>query len=470
MVQGVPIEDGCIVNRNPATNEVISRVACTTPRQLDTMVKEAVRARSMWAQTPAKDRVSLLRKGLSELSKRSKELAEMIVREMGKPLHEAKEEVDGAVSKDDYFDILEKALEARKHGSSVVVRQPLGVVAVLSPWNFPADEILLLALPALGSGNTVIVKPSEVAPETGAIVVNALRSVLPDDGILQLAQGDGSVGAELVGHPSVNLVAMTGSSATGKKIMSAASSNLKRLVLELGGKDPMIVFDDADLDRAAADAVAYSLSNSGQVCCSVERIYVASKVYAEFQDRVAKHAANYKVGNGMDPDVKVGPLVSSMQRDKVKEHVEDAIEHGAKLLYKSDVPSSGGSDIAGTFYPVTVLADVKDNMRAYREETFGPVVSLCPFDGSEAEAIRLANDTEYGLASSVYTKDIDKANRVASAIEAGQVGINCYSLEHMDVACPWTGHKQSGLGYHSGVEGFHQFSVPKTLVYAPSPK
>ena len=172
----------------------------------------------------------------------------------------------------------------------------------------------------------------------------------------------------------------------------------------------------------------------------------------------------------MDPDVKVGPLVSSMQRDKVKEHVEDAIEHGAKLLYKSDVPSSGGSDIAGTFYPVTVLADVKDNMRAYREETFGPVVSLCPFDGSEAEAIRLANDTEYGLASSVYTKDIDKANRVASAIEAGQVGINCYSLEHMDVACPWTGHKQSGLGYHSGVEGFHQFSVPKTLVYAPSPK
>jgi len=281
---------------------------------------------------------------------------------------------------------------------------------------------------------------------------------------LQLAQGDGSVGSRLVSNDSVNLIAMTGSSDTGKKIMSAAAPNLKRLVLELGGKDPMIIFDDADLDKAAADAVAYSLCNSGQVCCSVERIYVAESVYDDVQQRVAKIAAGYKVGNGLDPDVKVGPLVSSVQRDKVKEHVEDAVMKGAKLVHQSEIPS----DSNGTFYPVTVLADVTENMRAYREETFGPVVSLCPFDGSEAEAIRLANDTVYGLASSIYTSDMDKAERVANAIDAGQVGINCYSLEHMDVACPWTGHKQSGFGYHSGVEGFHQFSVPKTLVYAPS--
>jgi len=200
-----------------------------------------------------------------------------------------------------------------------------------------------------------------------------------------------------------------------------------------------------------------------RVCCSVERIYVAESVYKEVQEKVKKIAAEYKVGNGMDPGVKVGPLVSSVQRDKVKEHVDDATRKGAALLYQGEVPP----DCEGNFYPVTVLAGVKEGMRAYREETFGPVVSLCPFDGSEEEAIRLANDTEYGLASSVYTSDLDKAERVAGAIQAGQVGINCYSLEHMDVACPWVGHKQSGIGYHSGVEGFHQFSVPKTLVYAP---
>lgn len=423
------------------------------------MIQKASKAQRGWATKAAADRISLLRKGLSVLAEKSDILSQTIVEEMGKPMQEAKEEVQGAVDKDDFLNILEASLKPKKHGSSVVFRQPMGVVAVLSPWNFPADEILLLALPALGSGNTVIVKPSEVTPETGAIVVNSLASVLPE-GVLQLAQGDGEVGSKLVSHNAVNMIAMTGSSATGKKILESAAKDMKRFVLELGGKDPMIIFEDADLDKAAADAVAYSLCNTGQVCCSIERIYVAEKVYDEVQKRVAKLAAGYKVGAGTNPDVKVGPLVSPLQRDKVKEHVEDALEKGAKLLFQSDVPSG-----QGTFYPVTVLSDVRDGMKVYREETFGPVVSLTPFDGTEEEAIRLANDTEYGLASCLYTKDMERAQRVASAIQAGQVGINCYSLENMDVACPWVGHKNSGFGYHSGEEGFHQFSVPKTLVF-----
>jgi acyl-CoA reductase-like NAD-dependent aldehyde dehydrogenase len=334
------------------------------------------------------------------------------------------------------------------------------VVAVLSPWNFPADEILLLMLPALGSGNSVIVKPSEVAPGTGALVVNALASALPE-GVLQLAQGDGVIGAQLVSHPDISMVAMTGSSETGKKILQQAAPTLKRLVLELGGKDPMIVFSDADLEKAAFDAVEYSLSNAGQVCCSIERIFCAKEIYNDFCQQVTKIAAEYKVGNGMDDSVQVGPLVSTVQRDKVQEHVNDAVARGATMLYQSLIPS------VGTFYPVTVLSGVQEGMQMYREETFGPVVALSEFDGSEAEAVRLANDTDYGLASAVYTRDMQKARRVANAIQAGQVGINCYAMKNMHIACPWVGHKQSGFGYHSGQEGFHQFSVPKTLVYVP---
>jgi acyl-CoA reductase-like NAD-dependent aldehyde dehydrogenase len=253
---------------------------------------------------------------------------------------------------------------------------------------------------------------------------------------------------------------------TGKKILEAAAPKMKRLVLELGGKDPMIVLEDADLERAAADAVQYSLSNSGQVCCSVERVYVAEPVYQQFQELVAKFASDYKVGNGFEEGVKVGPLVSKNQRDIVASHVEDALKKGAKLLYKSEIPQCEENENS-SFYPVTVIVDVTREMDLAVAETFGPVVSVSCFDGSEEEAVRLANDTEYGLASAVYSKDEEKARRVASKIHAGQVGINCYALDHMDVHCPWVGHKASGFGYHSGVEGFYNFSMPKTLVYVP---
>jgi succinate-semialdehyde dehydrogenase/glutarate-semialdehyde dehydrogenase len=462
MVQGISIENGCIINKNPATNEVISKVPCTTFQALDEMIHRAASSQPAWAQRPAQERINLLKHGLQKLEAQSDKLIELIVQEMGKPWQEALEEVEDACHKDAFLEILLSSLQPKQYLSSRVIRSPLGVVAVLSPWNYPVGEILLLVLPALGSGNTVLVKPSEETPDTGRLVVETLASLLPD-GVLQLVQGDGSVGARLVVSPTVNMIAMTGSSATGKEILKQAAPSMKRFVLELGGKDPMIVFEDADLEKAAHDAVAYSLSNAGQVCCSVERIFVAEQVYDEMQRRVAKLATDYKVGNGIDRDVKVGPLVSPLQRDKVKEHVDDAVGKGAKLLFQSDIPT----DLDGSFYPVTVLADVTDGMLAYRCETFGPLVCLTSFDGSEEEAIRLANDTDFGLAGSVYTQDLDKAERVASSIQAGQIGINCYSLENMDVACPWVGYKHSGLGFHSGEEGFHHFSMPKTLVCAP---
>eukprot|EP00980_Cylindrotheca_fusiformis_P006484 scaffold1377_cov126-Cylindrotheca_fusiformis.AAC.29 len=460
MGQGVVIEDGFIVNTNPATGEVISRVKCSLPEEVDQLVEAANESQRLWVQKTCRERIELLNAGLEAVKKESRTLMEWMVKEMGKPITEAEEEMECAIGKEEFMAILESALQPQTFGRSTVVRDPFGVVAILSPWNFPVDEILLLALPALASGNAVIVKPSEVVPETGACLVKVLQSALPS-GVLQVAQGDGVVGAQLVSHRNIHMVAMTGSSATGKKIIEKAAPQMKRVVLEMGGKDPLIVFEDADVDLAARDAVKYSLSNTGQVCCSIERVYVAESIYDKFQTLSQKYAGEYKIGDGMDPTTKVGPMVSKMQRDHVQQQVEDAVSKGAKMLLQSKVPEHADK---ASFFPVTVLADVNETMDIMAKETFGPVVAISKFDGSESEALRLANATEYGLGSSVYTKDIEKAQRVATRIGAGQVGINCYALDAMNVNCPWVGHKHSGFGFHSGIDGFHQFSIPKSIV------
>ncbi|KAL3916467.1 MAG: hypothetical protein SGILL_005163, partial [Bacillariaceae sp.] len=423
MVQGVQIDptSGCLINTNPATGEVISHVPTTTPTELEAMIAASQTSQKEWRLTPLNERIAVLKDALRTVAAPHTLdlLVKTMVQEMGKPITEAKEEMEFAVGKDDYFQVMEEALQPKSYENSTVVRHPYGVVAILSPWNFPVDEILLLALPSLASGNTVIVKPSEVVPETGGLLVKTLQQKLPD-GVLQVAQGAGSVGAALVQHPSIHLVAMTGSSATGRKILESAAPQLKRVILEMGGKDPMVVLEDCDVQKAAKDAVMYSLSNSGQVCCSIERVYVAEGIYDEFQTSCQQASLEYKVGDGMDPDTKVGPLVSETQQQNVKAQVEDAIAKGAKVLHQSEVPS----DLKGSFYPVTVLADVNENMKVFSDETFGPVVAMTKFDGSEAEAVRLANKTEYGLGSSVYSNDTEKANRIAALIDAGQVGIN----------------------------------------------
>ena len=346
-------------------------------------------------------------------------------------------------------------------GNACIVRDPHGVVAICSPWNFPADEALLLALPALAAGNTVVLKPSEVAPLTGAIVAEALQALLPD-GVVELVQGDGGVGAALVGG-DVQMVAMTGSSATGRKIMSACASDLKRLVLELGGKDPMVVFADADLDAAAKEAVEYSLMNCGQVCCSVERIYVEESAKPAFERLCVKEAQAYVAGDGFDANARMGPMVSAVQRDQVRTQVDEAVKAGAKVLARGPVQS--GACAKGFFQEAVVLSDVTQDHAISHTETFGPVVAISSFDGTEASAIRLANDTAYGLAAYVYTRDLDKARRVAMGIKAGQVGINNYSLAMAPITCPWVGAKGSGFGHHSGVDGWQMFSVPKSLVF-----
>lgn len=261
MVQGVAIEDGCLVDTDPATGEVIAKVKCSTPAEIEAAIAAARSAQPAWAATPLAERVALLKAACNDLAAKQVELAALITREMGKVASEAAEEAEG-MAKDDYLDLIAAANAPQQIENGVVVREPHGVVAVCSPWNFPADEALLLTLPALAAGNTVVLKPSEVVPLIGAFVADGLAAKLPA-GVLQLVQGDGAAGAALVGG-AVDMVGMTGSSAVGKKIMESCAGGLKRLVLELGGKDPMLVFADADLKKAAEDAVTFSLMNCGQ--------------------------------------------------------------------------------------------------------------------------------------------------------------------------------------------------------------
>lgn len=469
MVQGVVVDDGFIVDRNPATGDILGRIPVTSQCELETIISNANEAKQAWAGTLLERRIKLLFEACQKLSACVDVLATKITEEMGKPIQEAKTEALGAADKGSFLELMknsneDEVLEGEDGSKSVVIRDPLGVVAVLSPWNFPADEILLLALPALAAGNCVIVKPSEVTPLVGQMVVDTIKSVLPP-GVLQIVQGDGKVGQWLVESDGINMVAMTGSTAVGRSIMSACAPKLKRLVLELGGKDPMVVFQDADLDVAANDAVQHSLENTGQVCCSIERVYVDESIREDFEKRVVDIASKWKVGNGMDKNNKVGPLVSTMQRERVAQQVNLAVKQGAKVLYKSLVPDPAPEETS--FYPVTVLSNVNQGMDIQRLETFGPVIALSSFSGTETDGVKLANDTEYGLASCVYTTDLSKAQRVARQIRSGQVGINCYSLDNANESCPWVGHKCSGFGYHSGADGFRQFSVPKSLVFAP---
>ena len=459
MVQGVEIVDGCIVDTNPATGEVIGRVPVSSVEEVAAKIAAARAAQPGWMMVPLEQRIAALKACCKSLAPRMQELSELITTEMGKVLPESIVEMEGVVDKDAMLDLVAEANAPEEIDNGLVVREAHGVVAVCSPWNFPADEALLLALPALAAGNTVVVKPSEVVPLIGAAIVEALIAGLPTD-VVQLVQGDGTVGAALVGG-DVDMIGMTGSSATGKGIMESASKDLKRLVLELGGKDPMVVFGDADLELAAQHAVDNSLYNCGQVCCSVERVYVDESVLPEFEAAVGKLAAEMVAGDGRDESTKIGPMVSAMQRDAVAAQVDEAVAGGARIVAQATVPEGGG----GNWYPATVLSGLAHDSAINGAETFGPVVALSGFDGSEAEAVRLSNDTEYGLAAYVYSQDLTKAARVAMGIKAGQVGINNWSLDAAPAACPWVGHKGSGMGYHSGMDGWRQFSIPKSLIF-----
>lgn len=444
---------------NPATGETLAELPITSEAELSAAIARARAAQPAWGALSVEQRAERLQGLGSLLEAHAEELADLATREMGKPRAQSLGEAKGwarhaLVELAEVVEALQPERYETEGSVSTLVRAPLGVVAAITPWNFPIGMPLQILVPALAAGNSVVFKPSELVPLVGAKLAELIQTLVPE-GVLELVQGDGSVGAALVAG-EVDMIGFVGSRETGMRIMQSASAGLKRLVLELGGKDPLVVMEDADLDAAADCAVRHSLRNSGQVCCSVERVYVAAPIAEEFERRVVERAKDWTCGDGSEEGTKLGPMVSELQRSKVAAQVEEALAGGARLAFRGETPSG-----AGYYYPATVLADVDEGLRISREETFGPVVSLTVFSGDEEEGVALANATPYGLGANVYTGDAERGLRMASRIHAGQVGVNQYLGSAPGL--PWVGARQSGFGFLGGKEGHRQFTVPKSI-------
>lgn len=435
---------------NPATGELVGEVPVTATSEIPAIVQRARDAQPAWAALGLSGRGELLAQGCKTLVEKAPELGELLTREMGKPLASGIGEVKSCGRKVDQ-DLAEMS-EALKEEviddgriRTVQYRDAYGVCAAITPWNFPISMPHWMCLPALMAGNTVVLKPSEETPLIAQAYVDALNAFLPKD-VLQIVHGADDQGKALVAA-DVDFIAFTGSREVGKKILSASASALKRVVLELGGKDPMLVLDGANLEETGKFAANNSFGNSGQVCVSTERIYVNKASADEFVKHLCEAAAEKTVGDGMDQSTKLGPMINSRQRDHVLAQIDKAIEQGAVLAY-------GGKGHHDNFVNPTVLRGVTHEMDIAREETFGPVACVIEVENDE-EAITLANDTPFGLGATVFGPD-QAALAAGRKLTAGMIGVNksCGGAS----GTPWVGAQESGYGFHSGKEGHRQFT------------
>jgi len=439
-----------LISLNPATGEPVGEIPTTALDDIPAMVCTAREALSCWSHLSVEERGQCLLRAAEDLSNEAERLGELLSQEMGKPLRKGVGEVRFcAQSIEPRVKQALAALQPRRSvdadTESTLYYDPLGVCAVISPWNYPMSMPQWMLLPALLCGNTVLFKPSEETPLIGQAYAEVLTRHLPP-GVLQVVQGPDQQGRALV-EADINMVAFTGSRDAGKDIMSRAASGLKRLMLELGGKDPLLVLDDADLDAAAEFACANSFENAGQVCVATERVYVDRQVLACFEQRLVKRARHFVTGPWHDARANLGPMIHERQRQHVLDQIAQALAAGARLLY-------GGVNHPERYIQPTILADCRSDMWIMQQETFGPVLCLQAYDNLD-EALLLANSTDYGLGAVVFGEDEDRAWQVARHLEAGMIGVNksCFGT----VECPWVGARQSGYGFHGSAEGFHQF-------------
>jgi acyl-CoA reductase-like NAD-dependent aldehyde dehydrogenase len=447
-----------LVSVDPSTGEEIGRVPLLDANDVAAAVARARAAQPAWAKLSYNDRARFILRAREIVLEQVDEIANLISRETGKPVTEAiAMEVVPTLDLMHYFAANAKQILKRKRvglgqynymaRTSYLVYKPLGVVGIISPWNFPwatpLDEVVM----ALMAGNAVVVKPSELTPLTALKIADVFRQAQLPDGLLEIVTGDGSTGSALV-EAGVNKIMFTGSVNTGKRVAEAAAKHLTPVVLELGGKDPMIVFEDANLENAARAAIWGAFCNSGQACASIERCYVHESIAAKFVDLVVKETKLLKQDKPSTGDIDVGAMTNQEQLEIVEDHVSDAVAHGAEVR-------TGGHRLnksEGWFHEPTVVTGVDHSMKLMRDETFGPVLPIMTFR-TEEEALRLANDSIYGLTASVFTGSIDRGKRIAEQLDAGTVMVNEVVYTHAVAQTPWGGVKQSGYGRTHGSLG-----------------
>jgi len=437
---------------NPATEEVIAQVPAGTPEDADRAVAAARAAFESWGATPPAERGKYLGRIADVLSARADELAETISAEVGMPIKIAKmAQVAGPLAHlASHGDLAEEFAWEEQSGGALVVRAPAGVVAAITPWNFPLNQVVNKIAPAILAGCTVILKPSEVAPLTAWAIAEAAEEVGLPPGVFNLVSGFGPVvGEALVRHPDVDMVSFTGSTRAGKQIAALAAESVKRVALEMGGKSANIILEDANLDEALLAGVRACYLNSGQVCVALSRMLVPRSRYDEIVGRVKDIVEAVTVGDPKS-DVQLGPLVSEVQRDRVRSYIDKGVAEGARLV----TGGSAAPDDLPTGYYVrpTVFADVDNSMTIAQEEIFGPVLTIIPYE-DEDDAVRIANDTIYGLSGAVWSGDAKRAERVARRLRTGTVRVNQGGRGRG----PFGGFKQSGLGRESGVYGLEEF-------------
>ena len=459
----VAAEDGSTLTvTNPATGAIIATVPRCSAVQTRAAIDGAVLAQRAWRKRTAAERSKILQVWYQLMLDNQEDLAQLMTAEQGKPLAEARGEIAYAAAfiqwfaeegKRTYGDVIPSPFP---NSRIVVIKEPVGVCAAITPWNFPAAMITRKAAPALAAGCAMVVKPAEQTPLSAlALAVLAEQAGIPA-GIFSVITGEPQViGGELTASDKVRKLSFTGSTAVGRLLMQQCAPTLKKLSLELGGNAPFIVFDDADLDAAVAGAVASKYRNAGQTCVCTNRFLVQASVYDAFAEKLAQAVAKLKVGHGTETDVTQGPLIDEAALCKVEALVADAVQSGAKIV-------GGGRrhELGGTFYTPTVLTNVLPSMRVAKEEIFGPVAPLFKFE-TEEEAIQMANDTEYGLAAYLYSRDIGRVWRVSEALEYGMVGINSGAIS-TEVA-PFGGQKSSGLGREGSKYGIEEYLEVKYL-------
>lgn len=455
-----------IISKNPANNyEKIGSVEITEDEEISKKVASANKAKETWKELGVEKRAKMLRPLIKKIEAKKDEFADIIMKEVGKPLSSAKGEVEGAIDDIKWFlDNAGKALKEKvtlKDGDSVhkIVYEPFGTAAVITPWNFPLGMCVWGVIPNLVAGNTVVFKISEECPLSGRLFEEVMNSIDLPEGVFAEIYGAGETGHKLVTE-NIDLIWFTGSTHVGRELYKIAGKKFIKAILEMGGSSPSVVFEDVDLPKIIPRIYAKRFSNCGQSCNATKRLIVHESIFEEIVDLLKNEIESKKVGRPDDKETDIGPLVAERQVKLLQEQIDDAVEKGAKIITGGEAPD----DLKGAYFKPTLITDITRDMRVWKEEVFGPTLPIVKFK-TEEEAVELANDTKFGLGSNVYSKDLERAKRVALRIKAGTVEINGANRweTHLN---PFGGYKESGMGREHGMVGFRELNQVKVVSIA----